>query len=68
MWCDKDPCNHGLSKNDLCFFALAFYRQTMQEAFFELSRNPDKSMQLLHQATYWWELYLQRRQASRRVL
>jgi len=50
-----------LTKNDRCFFALAFYRQAVTEAFFTMQRDPDKAMELVGQACYWWEQYIERR-------
>ncbi len=52
-----------LTRNDKCYFALAFYRQTVGEVF--RCSNESECEHLIRQATYWWELYLERRRESR---
>ena len=52
-----------LTKNDKCFFALAFYRQTLTKIF--RSRNEAERKLNYKQACYWWEQYQIRRSESR---
>ncbi len=52
-----------LTRNDKCFFALSFYRQTIAE--FIGCKNENKQQQLFNQATYWWNEYLNRRAENR---
>jgi hypothetical protein len=53
-----------LTRNDKCFFALAFYRQSMQEMFFAMD-NDEKVILFRGQADYWWTEYQERRRESR---
>lgn len=52
-----------LTRNDLCFFALAFYRQAVTELFRCQEDRERESLYL--QCSYWWHSYIQRRRESR---
>ncbi len=55
-----------LTRNDKCFFALAFYRQTRQEVVRAYERQDYAQTLILGaQAQYWWDLYTSRRKESR---
>ena len=54
-----------LTRNDKCFFALSFYRQSVMEAF--RGRTEADRVLGVRQAQYWWEQYMQRREESRKV-
>ena len=52
-----------LSKNDKCFFALAFYKQSITGLF--NSKNEKELNNSYKQCCYWWEMYQERKNKSR---
>lgn len=54
-----------LTRNDRCFFALAFYRQTVTWLFFGMGKDPEADERLVREAKFWWDEYRRRRAASR---
>lgn len=53
-----------LTRHDRCFFALAFYRQTVVELFRAMETESHQVEDLYRQACYWWEEYRSRRQEN----
>lgn len=55
-----------LTRNDTCFFALAFYRQERQEVIRALEQdNLILAFKHAHWMKFWWQEFTSRRAASR---
>ena len=57
-----------LSKNDKQFFALSFYRQSIQETLRAIEQEDFiLTLRSINLANYWWEQYVERRVQSKNI-